>query len=400
MKKWISLLIIVMVCCVSFKPVNATQSIQLHSQYAYLIDLKTRQVYIDLKSDERIYPASMTKILTVSLALEKIQDINEKVTIIQDDLAGLYEQGASVAGFYAGEVVTYKDLIYGAMLPSGADACQALSRMTYGGTDQMVKAMNQRVDDLKLKHTHFMNVTGLHDEQHYTTVKEMSVILEEALKNPVFVEAFQARTYEDSSMTRQWPSILKRGEIARGLDIRCIDGAKSGFTDEAQLTLASTMTIDEHPLILVTAYAKGQYNFAHVEDAISVYKWMNEKYHQVVIYKKDDDIGDIWIFKSMHLPYHYCIDQDLSLLLDRSIEKDDLDVDVNYQKYLFADIKQGTMIGHIEISYQGKDMYQYPLVINENIQADLLGSALFYGVMIGVPACLCLIIIYMLKKKK
>ena len=171
MKKIITCMI-TMIVCLGIVPVHASENFQvsLHSKYAYLYDQETQMVYLDQKSQDKIYPASMTKILTVSLALDKIPDIHEKVRITQADLDGLFEAGATIAGFYAGELVTYEDLLYGALLPSGADACNALARLTYGSTDGMVMAMNQLVEQLNLKNSHFMNVTGLHHNEHYTTV--------------------------------------------------------------------------------------------------------------------------------------------------------------------------------------------------------------------------------------
>ena len=197
MKKIASLLCL-FILFVTIQPVQAKE-IQLFSKYYYLYDRSNEMIYLDEKSDEKIYPASMTKILTVSLALDKIPDIHQKVTITSQDIDGLLALQATTAGFYVGEQVTYEDLLYGALLPSGADACLALSRLTYGSTKQMVAAMNQKVKSLGLTHSHFQNVTGLHDENHYTTVKDMAHILNHALSNKEFVKVFNAREYTSSS---------------------------------------------------------------------------------------------------------------------------------------------------------------------------------------------------------
>lgn len=287
MKKIASLLCL-FILFVTIQPVQAKE-IQLFSKYYYLYDRSNEMVYLDEKSDEKIYPASMTKILTVSLALDKITDIHQKVTITSQDIDGLLALQATTAGFYVGEQVTYEDLLYGALLPSVADACLALSRLTYGSTKQMVEAMNQKVKSLGLTHSQFQNVTGLHDENHYTTVKDMARILNHALSNKEFVKVFNAREYTSSS-NHHWISSLQRGKEYKGIDISHIDGGKSGFTDEAQLTFASTMTIDHHQLILVTAYAEGQHSQNHVKDAVHVCDYMTKNFHEIVLYKKDEAI--------------------------------------------------------------------------------------------------------------
>lgn len=128
MKKIVSSLIACLLIFLSIQPIHAYTNIniELYSQYAYLYDRDTSLVYMEKKSNEKIYPASMTKILTVSLALDYITDLQEVVTIKQADFKGVVEEGATVAGLFPGEKVTYEDLLYGALLPSGADACQAL----------------------------------------------------------------------------------------------------------------------------------------------------------------------------------------------------------------------------------------------------------------------------------
>ena len=342
MKRVIAILI-TFILCLQIIPVSASDSFQvtLHSQYAYLYDQQTSMVYLDQGSQEKIYPASMTKILTVSLALDKIEDIHEKVRVTDEDLKGLYEAGASVAGFYAGELVTYEDVLYGALLPSGADACTALSRLTYGSTDGIVSAMNQLVEQLKLQHSHFTNVTGLHDNQHYTTPYDMAMILHHALQNPLFEEIFNARTYTSSMKNHTWSSSLQRGKNTFNLDISQIDGAKSGFTDEAQLTLASTMTLEGHQFILVTAYAKGQYTQNHVRDAITVCQYLHNHYHEVILYKKDEDIADYWVLQSFQFRYKYKAPQTISIIVSQDLTSDDLQFQIDTNASLVAPREKG-----------------------------------------------------------
>ncbi|MFR7591745.1 MAG: D-alanyl-D-alanine carboxypeptidase family protein [Longibaculum sp.] len=400
MKKIVSVCLICLIMLVSFVPVSATNELKLNSPYAYLFDRQTNMVYINQKSEERIYPASMTKILTVSLALQKIDNLQKKVTITSIDLKGLAQMGASVAGFYEGEVVTYEDLLYGALLPSGADACNALARLTYGSQDQFVKAMNECVSHLGLKNTHFMNVTGLHDDQHYTTVKEMAMILNEALKQEEFVKVFNARTHISSQKNHTWLSSLQRGKEMKNLDIRHIDGAKSGFTDEAGVTLASTMTIQGHQCILVTAKATGQYSQNHIKDAIMVYSYMNQHYQSLRLYKKNEDIQDYWVLKTFDGIYHYVASQDISVLISKDIPYQDVEIKKETSFLQEAPLKQGKQLGVIQAVYQEKILYEYPIVMEQTIESSTLAIVLHYTLLLGVPFILVVGIICFVKKKK
>ncbi len=397
-------IIVVIIWVLCFFSVNSVYAyddldLDLYSQYAYLVDPQTDIVYIDQQSDEKIFPASMTKILTVSLALEKIDNLQEEVTITQLDLNGLFESGASVAGFYSGEVVTYEDLLYGALLPSGADACNALARLTYGDMTSFVEAMNQQAANLNLQNTHFVNATGLHDDQHYTTVKEMAIILEYALQNAEFVKIFETQQYQSSNGVHQWSSTLRRASLQQNIDISNIDGAKSGFTDEAQLTLASTMTIDGHQLILVTAYAQGQYSQNNVKDAVAVYQYMNDNYHNVTIYQKDENIYDYWILRTFQLPYHYIMSENLSLLLEQDISYEDLDISIQAQSIQIAPLEKGQSLGKVIIQYQDQILYEYQITLNENISTHIVATIILYGiVLLLILIIICVILKILLKK--
>lgn len=377
MKKLYCLFLSLFIFCLSVQPASAASKLQLHSEFAYLYDPVTDIVYIDQKSNEKIYPASMTKILTVSLALEKIKDMKEKVRVAYSDLAGLEEADASTAGFYENELVTYEDLLYGALLPSGADACHTLGRLLYGSTENMVKAMNQKVKELHLKNTHFTNVTGLHDDDHYTTAKEMGFILEDALQNKDFVKIFNARKYTTSSKRLTWNSSLQRA--AKKIDTSMIDGGKSGFTYVALLTFASTMTIDNHQLIFITAKADGQYSQNNVKDIITVYNYMNEHYKNYIAYRKDEEIYKYFVMNTFDMIQSYQAYDDISLLIDKTYQEKDISVELTKDSFLFATAPQGQTVGQVDIKYKDQSLYQTPLTLNKTVDKSVLAMIVEYG---------------------
>lgn len=247
-------------------------------------------------------------------------------------------------------------------------------------------------------HSHFQNVTGLHDENHYTTVKDMAQILNHALSNKEFVKVFNAREYTSSS-NHHWISSLQRGKEYKGIDISHIDGGKSGFTDEAQLTFASTMTIDHHQLILVTAYAKGQHSQNHVKDAVHVCDYMTKNFHEIVLYKKDETIQDYWIFPSFQFQYHYPAYQHISLLVSRDISKKDLKFEVEGKNYLLLPQHKNQQIGKLKVQYQQKTIYEYPLILTHDIQSSMMDTIGIYGILICIPVALVGIIVIIKRKK-
>lgn len=256
----------------------------LYSTSAVLIELDTGEVLAKRNPGQIIYPASLTKMMTVLVALENIDDVGASVTLSEEIFPPLYEEGASMAGFEPGETATYRDLLYGALLPSGGECCEALAENIAGSEGAFVEKMNEKAADLGLKHTHFTNTTGLQDMDHYSSVEDMAWILQEALKNQTFHEIFTTKTYSVAP-TNLHPegftfhsSTFEVMEEA-GIEDTYIQGGKTGFTSDAGLCLASLGEVNGKSYILVTAHADGSHDTEpyHILDAVSVYKQIAEK---------------------------------------------------------------------------------------------------------------------------
>ncbi|WP_427110536.1 D-alanyl-D-alanine carboxypeptidase family protein [Lysinibacillus xylanilyticus] len=253
--------------------------VNLHSSNAILVNLDTNKILLDKGSDEIIYPASLTKIMTVLVAIENISNLQEKILLPKSIFKNLYEENASVAGFLPNEEVTAEDLLYGSMLPSGADASIGLADYIAGSERKFVKLMNEKAKQLGMKNTHFRNATGLHHSDHYTSVKDISILLQYALTNNTFRDIYTAERYsikstnlhpEGMTLTSRMFKNLYTNENTRGEII----GGKTGYTEQAGLCLASLATINGEDYILVTVGAKGdsrteQFN---ITDALAVYR--------------------------------------------------------------------------------------------------------------------------------
>lgn len=133
----------------------------LYSPYSILTDLDSGNILAEHNAKDRIYPASLTKIMTAILAIENTQDMEEVMTLPMDFFSKLYIENASMAGFQPGEQVRLKDLLYGMLLPSGAECCLAFCERIAGSEEAFVRLMNQKAGELGLENTHFSNSTGL-----------------------------------------------------------------------------------------------------------------------------------------------------------------------------------------------------------------------------------------------
>ncbi|WFA08881.1 D-alanyl-D-alanine carboxypeptidase [Tissierella sp. Yu-01] len=264
---------------------NMIQSIQdeLFSPYAILVSLNNQNVVFETGSEERIFPASLTKIMTVLVAIENIPDLHELIILPEEIFPDLYTANASMAGFLPGEEVAAVDLLYGTLLPSGADASLGLALRVSGSESEFSKLMNKKAKEIGMGDTHFTNVTGLHDDNHYTTVKDIAKLLEYALKNKTFYEIFTTIRRSTSNTNRHpggitFYSTLYKKTNTLEFDGGEIIGGKTGYTEEAGLCLASLAEKNGSKYILVTAGAAGD-NYSeqyHIIDALTVYgKYLN-----------------------------------------------------------------------------------------------------------------------------
>ncbi len=253
-------------------------SSSLHSLYAILIDMEDDTILMQKRSEEKIYPASLTKIMTVIVAIENLSDMQKEITLSSSMFHALFEADAAIAGFRPGENVKAIDLIYGALLPSGAECCIGLAEHIAGSETDFVKIMNKKASELGMDNTHFENSTGLHSENHYTSVKDMAVLLKYALENSAFRDVFTSKRYSTAQTNKHPEGItfystmfkdLKTPEIIGGR----ILGGKTGYTGEAGQCLASLAQKEGREYILVTAGAKGDNRAEHfnIDDAYTVY---------------------------------------------------------------------------------------------------------------------------------
>ncbi|MDF2942668.1 MAG: D-alanyl-D-alanine carboxypeptidase [Herbinix sp.] len=256
---------------------------KLNSPNAILLRLTDDSVLVQKNSEDKIYPASLTKIMTAIVVIENLPDLKEEVKLTKSTFQGLYEADASMAGFGPGEQVRAIDLLYGVMLPSGAECCIGLANQIAGSEQDFVKLMNQKAADLDMNNTHFENTTGLHNENHYTTVKDLAFLLSYALQNDIFREVFTSSSYSTQPTNRHPDGITFYSTMFKRLSDQNIMGGeilggKTGYTDEAGLCLASLAKVGNQEYILITAGAKGdhdseQYN---ITDALAVYNSMGE----------------------------------------------------------------------------------------------------------------------------
>ncbi len=260
------------------EPLPSVDLSTIDSKSAILIRLTNGQVIAEKEADTRIYPASMTKIMTAIVGLENISDLNQLITIDRETYDRLYLEGASMAGFVPGDQVKAIDILYGVMLPSGAECCVGLAEYLFGSEAAFVEKMNEKAAGLGMADTHFVTSTGLHDPEHYTTVRDLTKLVTYALKNETFRTIYTAHEYTTSPTAGNPEGLHFLSTMFKKMETSAvnggeIEGGKTGYTSDAGQCLASLAQVNGTEYILVTAGAQGSPSTEpyHVWDAIQVY---------------------------------------------------------------------------------------------------------------------------------
>ncbi len=227
---------------------------EINSEAAIVYDMDADTVILDKNSDEVRSIASLTKIMTVLTAIENIDDFNASVTITSEMLAGIY-WNASVAGLKSGDTVTYMDLLYAAILPSGADATQVLAYAVSGSVDAFVAKMNELALRIGVTNTHYVNTTGLDQDGAYSTAYDQLLILSYALENPIFRTVYTTKNYTLTNGLQVEASVNKYNR-ALNLDTSKIIGSKTGNTTNAGLCMSALFYHEDHEMLLITLGAE------------------------------------------------------------------------------------------------------------------------------------------------
>jgi len=256
---------------------NAAKNISeddVQSEYASIINATTGEVLGTRNGGDRMNPASMTKVLTVLVACEHVTDLEDKVVITIEDTDFAYVNDLSIAGFAVDDEVSVKDLLCGAIMPSGGECCHALERYVADSEEEFIDMMNDKVKELGLTGTHFTNSAGLYNENHYTTLYDMSMIMKAALENDICREILHLHKYT-TSPTKDHPegielSNLFLRRIEDKYDKTEVLGAKTGFVNQSG-NCAVSYTIGDDGTVYIAATGNAHSAWRAVMDHVGLY---------------------------------------------------------------------------------------------------------------------------------
>ena len=408
MKKFVRGLLLILVfisCNFNYEYVNAEGNndkkqvidtderiFDITSDNVILYNLDDKSIIYEENSDEKVQIASLTKIMTTLVAIENIDNLEEKVTITSDVFRGISEY--SQAGLSVGDEVTYKDLLYGVMLPSGADSVNAIVMNGFDSNDAFVKLMNDKAEEIGLDDTKFDNAIGMDSDDNYSTASDVAKLLMYALDNETFNTIFKTKTYTIPSINLELNSTLV--SYGGSLDTSNILGAKSGFTDGAGLCLASIANYNDINYLEVVLGADTASRANAVRDSLEIYSYYAKNYNYVDVIKKGQVLEKIDVKWGKVDTYSIKGNDDVSVYLRNTVMSDDLEYNYKGVEELTYKNKKGDKLGVVTVSYDGRELTSYDVYLNDDIEYY---HPVIYTIM-GLAIVLMIISIILIKKNK
>lgn len=339
---------------------NAAE-LPLKAESAVLLDAASGQVLYEKDPHKILYPASMTKLMTLIVAMDAIREGKAKMT----DMVTASPNAASYKGsrifLTAGEKLTLQEMMLGIALASGNDACVAVAEHLTGSHEAFVDLMNQKAEELGLKNTHFVNSNGLHDPNHYTTAYDFAQIGLCALSYPEIMEMCKIKHYRIREDTRpfQYDNSNKLLWFYEG-----VDGFKTGWTNDAKYCF--TGTVERNGLRFVSTVMGITEKGGHFADTKQLYNWGFSQYTYKQFYKQNEAIGSIQAGKGQADSVTVIPERKVGVTLAKGQDKN-VETKVEMLGAVDAPIQKGQVIGRVFVTQNGEIRDQVNLLAGEDV---------------------------------
>ena len=364
---------------------------EISARNALLMDLDSGVVYYSRDPDARAYPASLTKILTVLLAVEAVErgeiDLKTEITAGDDCLQGMDEQ-SSTSGIVPGEKMTFENYLYCAMISSANEACNVIATTVSGSISAFVDRMNSRASELGCKETHFVNPHGMPDEKHYTTASDLAIITREAMQHELFVticntlsRTVPATNKSDTRELQNTNGLINPNSIMYpGYYYEPAAGVKTGHTKDAGYCLVSTALEDDmHMLCIVLGAgegvrANGTTEYKNFTDTLTLYRWVFNNFSRQTILSSSELVGSTAVeFGSDTDSVSLRPQSDIAAVLPNGVSIEDYARKVTVYSErdnttVTAPIAAGDVLGEVSIEKDGTVYGTVPLVAAVDVE--------------------------------
>ncbi len=357
-------------------------SFEVDAKSAMLVSLDTGEVLYSKNENAKVYPASITKIMTVTLMLEsELYNPEGTVAMTESALDRISGTGSVVSWYKAGDQINQLDLVYLVLMSSCGD-CAYLAAEYYGGTvNNFINMMNMKAEELGLSGTHYGNPVGLHDDETYTTAADTYTLTRYALKNETFKKVCETTRYTIEATATEPSHTLSTTNFLQDNTTNYYymyaKGVKTGFTNEAGRCLVSTATYNGYNYMCLvfgcTANEGKRYEFI---DSKNLYKWAFTTFEFKEIAKSEEPIYEMKVALSMDTDFvPLYIENGFISVMPKDADESTISIVPKLSgESVDAPVKKGQKLGTADIIYAEKVIGTVNLVAGEDIERSLLLS--------------------------
>ena len=362
------LILLLLLISIPLVKAEETEDLAPNAKSAIMIEASTGEILFQKNKDEKLAPASMTKMMSMLLIMEEIENGNLKWNEMITTSEKASSMGGSQIFLKVGEKMTVEDLLKGVAIASGNDAVVALAERVSGSEEQFVKRMNIRAKDLGLKNTNFINATGLTADNHYSSAYDMSLIAKELVKHEKILEF--TSTYEDylrkDTKSPFW--LVNTNRLVRFKE--GVDGLKTGFTDEAGYCLNATMKKDN--MRLITVVMKEENTSKRSADTTKMLDYGFNIYMVQTILDEKTTIEKKKVELGKTLTTEIVPKENITILNKKSDDQKNITYKTNINK-IIAPVKKGDKVGTIDIIEDNNIISTIDATVKEDIaKANIL----------------------------
>lgn len=334
-----------------------------NAKSAILIEASTGEILYQKNANERLAPASMTKIMSLILIMENIENGNLKWNDIVVVSKNASSMGGSQIFLETNEMMTVEDLVKGICIASGNDATVSLAEKIAGTEKAFVKLMNDKAKSLGLRNTNFMNSTGLDAEGHYSSAHDMSVMARELVRHEKILEF--SSIYEDylrkNTAKKFW--LVNTNKLVKFYSY--IDGLKTGYTGNAGYCLTATGMKNDMRLISVVMGEENTDN--RTTDTLAMLDYGFNMYSINKVVNKDKSLGNVRVNLGDIENVDIMLEEDITILNNNQKGKKNITYEINTNN-INAPVKKGDVVGKIDVYEEGRYLYSRDITVMNDIE--------------------------------
>lgn len=381
---------VVVIPTYAYTPTN----FEIDAEGAMLVNMDTGDVLYQKNIDQKLYPASLTKLMTALVLYENTTDIDsETITVSEYAIKSLEGTDSSTGGLKVGEVLTIRQMLYVLLMSSANEGANAIAEHVSGSIEGFCEKMNQKASALGMVGTHYANAHGLHDPEHYTTVSDMYKLTTAILSVDVLREVVYTTKYKlEATNKNKSRTITTTNFLLLNNNEKCTaekykgqvyyykyaKGVKTGYTDAAGRCLITTASKNGYNYMCILmnspVYENGKKIRIEFGDTKALYEWAFNEFEYKTVLNTDEILGEVPVSLAWDTDYVSVVpEKSLSAIVPKVADSSTVSYDITWYKENYkAPIKKGDVLGECRVVYAGETLGTVTLVSSQEIERSTL----------------------------